>query len=205
MYKKAWVVVLLIKPFFFFDVLVASAPLDLKASIIAELRARSAPAEHHGQVNLPIPENLVITWPYTARSPSVRTASIPMFTLTLSRFYLLWEPREPMRKLIARQCCYQLTAVKTRYPVTSITWPYPGLRCRPIQVEYFLKLSADKSLVFKWWQAHFLKFMWNMLCLCHYGPAPLTFWFQTDLGRQKFSQLFKNTGGKDKCFSLFSP
>ena len=25
-------------------------------------------AEHHGQVNLPIPENLVLTWPYTKRT-----------------------------------------------------------------------------------------------------------------------------------------
>ena len=31
---------------------------------------------------------------------------------------LLWEPR---RKLIAHQCCDHLTAVKTRYPLTSIT------------------------------------------------------------------------------------
>ena len=30
------------------------------------------------------------------------------------------------------------------YTVTSITWPYHGLSCRPIEVEYFLKLSADK-------------------------------------------------------------
>ena len=36
-------------------------------------------------------------------------------------FQLLWEPREPRRKLIAHQCCNQLTAVKTRYPLTSIT------------------------------------------------------------------------------------
>ena len=41
-------------------------------------------------------------------------------------FQLLWEPR---RKLIAHQCCRQLTAVKTKYPLTSITWPYRGLRC----------------------------------------------------------------------------
>ena len=34
----------------------------------------------------------------------------------------------------------QLTAVKTRYPLTSITWPYRGLRCRPIEVEYFFEV-----------------------------------------------------------------
>ena len=56
---------------------------------------------------------------------------------------------------IAHQCCDQLTAVKTGYPLTSITWPYRGLRCRPIQVEYFLKLSAEKLLVFRWLQARF--------------------------------------------------
>ena len=61
-------------------------------------------------------------------------------------FYLRWEPR---RKLIAHQCCHQSTAVKTGYPLTSITWPYRGLRCRPIKVECFLKLSADNLLVFK--------------------------------------------------------
>ena len=45
---------------------------------------------------------------------------------------------------IAHQCCDQLTAVKTGYPLTRITWPYRGLKCRPIEVDIFLKLSADK-------------------------------------------------------------
>ena len=52
-------------------------------------------------------------------------------------FYLLWEPR---RKLIANQCCHQLTAVKTGYPRTTITWPNRGLRYRPIEVEYFFEV-----------------------------------------------------------------
>ena len=105
-----------------------------------------------------------------------------------------------MRKLIAHQCCYQLTAVKTRYPLTSITWPYRGLRCLPIQIEYFLKVSADKLLVFKWSQAHFLKFIWNMLCLCHYGPALLTFLFQTDIGRENSASCLKIQAGKTDAF-----
>ena len=45
---------------------------------------------------------------------------------------------------IAHQCCDQLTAVKTGYPLTSITWPCRGLKCQPIGVEYFWKFSADK-------------------------------------------------------------
>ena len=28
------------------------------------------------------------------------------------------------------------------------------------------------------------KFIWNKLCLCHYGSAVLRFWFKTDLGRK---------------------
>ena len=35
-------------------------------------------------------------------------------------FLLLWDPTEPRRKLIAHQCCDQLTAVKTRYPLTTL-------------------------------------------------------------------------------------
>ena len=129
--------------------------------IIAELsrakRVSGAPWVRKSS-NLPIRENLVITWPYTdwppsrpPERPSVRTTGIPMFTLKHSRFF--------GSPLIAHQCCDQLTAVKTRYPLTSITWPYRGLRCRPIEVEYFLKLSADKLLVFKWSQALFFKFI----------------------------------------------
>ena len=39
--------------------------------------------------NLPIPENLVITWPTDRPTdrPSVRTTGIPMFTLTLSSYF----------------------------------------------------------------------------------------------------------------------
>jgi len=43
---------------------------------------------------------------------------------------------------IAHQCCDQLTAVKTGYPPTSITWLYRGLRCRHIEVEYFFKVEV---------------------------------------------------------------
>ena len=111
----------------------------------------------------------------TARR-SVRTTGIPIFTLTFSSYF--------GSPLIAHQCCDQLTAVKTRYPLTSITWPYRGLRCRPIQVENFFVVIRWRVTSFQMIAGSFLKFIWNMLCLCHYGPALLTFWFQTDLGRE---------------------
>ena len=53
---------------------------------------------------------------------------------------------------------------------------------------------------FKWSQAQvyfFQGFISNMLCLCHYGPALLGFWFQTDLGSENSSSFFKSTGGED--------
>ena len=59
---------------------------------------------------------------------------------------------------IAHQCCDQLTAVKTGYPLTSITWPFCGLRSRPIEVEYLFEvirwqvtsfqMIAGSSLIF---------------------------------------------------------
>ena len=60
--------------------------------IIAGLQERKARAwsEPHSLVNLPIPENLVITWPYTDRLPAqlaVRTTGTPMFTFTLSNYF----------------------------------------------------------------------------------------------------------------------
>ena len=79
----------------------------------------------------------------------------------------------------------------TGYPLTSITWSYRGLRCRwPIKVEYFLKLSADKLLVFKWSQAQvwFFSFIWNMFC---FWAAQLKFWFKTDLGPENSASYYR--------------
>ena len=39
-----------------------------------------------------------------------------------------------------------------------------------------------------------------MLCLCHYGPALLTFWFQTDLGRENSASYLKMQAGKTDTF-----
>ena len=103
------------------------------------------------------------------------------------------------RLLIAHQCCGQLTAFKTGYPLTSITWLYRGLKCRPIEVEYFFEVIRWQIISFKWSQAQlyfFQWFIWNMLCLCHYGPALSRFWFQTDLGRENSATFLKIKAGK---------
>ena len=44
------------------------------------------------------------------------------------------------RKTDTRQCCDPLTAVKTRYPLTSITWPYRELKCPSKEVTCFFEV-----------------------------------------------------------------
>ena len=64
----------------------------------------------------------------------------------------------------------------------------------------FFKVIRWQNTSFKWSQAQvyfFQGFISNMLCLCHYGPALLGFWFQTDLGSENSSSFFESTGGED--------
>ena len=52
---------------------------------------------------------------------------------------------------------------------------------------------------YQWSQAQvyfFQRFIWNKLCLCHYGPALSRFWFQTDLGRENSATFLKIRAGK---------
>ena len=69
-------------------------------------------------------------------------------------------------------CNDQVTAVKTGYPLTSITWPYRGLKCRPIEATCFLKSSAEEFLVFDWSQAQdFFSTHTAHKTSCAYEPA----------------------------------
>ena len=80
-------------------------------------------------------------------------------------------------------CNDQVTAVKTGYPLTSITWPYRGLKCRPIEATCFLKSSAEEFLVFDWSQAQdFFSTHTAHKTSCAYEPRP-------DFGREKSAFL----------------
>ena len=106
-----------------------------------------------------------------------------------------------MHTFIGHQCCDQLTAVQTRYPLTSITWPYRGLRCWPIEVKSFFEvilwqvtsfqMIAGSSLIF-------FSFIWNMFC---FWAAQLKFWFKTDLGPENSASYYR----QDSCFWLCTP
>ena len=92
-----------------------------------------------------------------------------------------------------------LTAVKTGYPLTSITSLYRGLKCGPIEVEYFLKLSADNLPVSDDRRLKFIFPMIHMKYVVFISLWPRTIkilvsnWPRT----RKFSQFFKNTAGED--------
>ena len=63
----------------------------------------------------------------------------------------------------------------------------------------FFKVIRWQITSFKWSHAQvyfFQGFISNMLCLCHYGPALLGFWFQTDLGSENSSSFLKVQAGK---------
>ena len=60
---------------------------------------------------------------------------------------------------------------------SSIFWSYP-------LTNYQFQMIAGSSLFLQW-------FIWNMLCLCHHGPALLRFWFKTDLGREHSASFLK--------------
>ena len=74
----------------------------------------------------------------------------------------------------------------------------PVISYRPTEFECFLKLSADKLLVFKWSQAQvqFFKRIGNRKL--RLWAALLKFWFQADLGRENSASF----PGREFAFDL---
>ena len=63
---------------------------------------------------------------------------------------------------IAHPCYEQLTPVKSRYPLTSITWPYRGLKCPAHRGHvFFFKLSANQVLFSIRSRAHIRLTCWS--------------------------------------------
>ena len=131
----------------------------------------------------------------TARPPErpfVRTTGIPMFTLTHSRFF--------GSPLIAHQCCDQLTAVKTWHPLSSITWPYRGLRCRPIQVEYFFVVIRWRVTSFQMIAGSFFLIHMKNVVFMSLWPSTINILISNWPRTRKFSQLLKMQAGKTDAF-----
>ena len=97
-----------------------------------------------------------------------------------------------------------MTAVKTGFPPTSITWPYRGLRCRPIEVEHFFKLEVIRWQVTSFQMITgsglvFLKIhMKYVMFMCRTSKSLISNWPRT----WKFSQLLQ-AGKTVSCLWLF--
>ena len=167
---------------------VAQVLLLIFSGVLA--RVKRTPAEHHGYVNIPIPRD---------RTPTERTTVRPHHRKTnvYSHFLASLGAQE---KTDCTSMLWSIDSCQNRATADQYHLAISRARVSPIDVEYFLKLSADKLLVFKGLQAQvyfFQKFIWNMLCLCHYGPALLRFWFQTSRRRENSASFYKNTSRKD--------
>ena len=96
---------------------------------------------------------------------------------------------------------WQQSKQGTRWPVSPDRTA--GSSVDPSRWSIFLKLSALTNYQFQMIAGSslfFLRIHIKYVGLCHYGPALLGFWFQTDLGREN-SAIFLNTGGE----GLFLP
>ena len=103
-----------------------------------------------------------------------------MFTFTLSNFF--GSPGENWLHINV-VINWQMSTQGIRWQVSPDRIAGSGVD--PSRSSTFLKLSADKLL-----------FIWNMLCLCHYGPALLRVWFQSNLGREKWASHLEIQAGK---------
>ena len=96
---------------------------------------------------------------------------------------------------------WQLSKQGIRWPVSPDRIAGSGVD--PSRSSIFLKLSADKLLVFKWSQAQvcFLKIYMKYVVFMSLWPSTIKILISNLPRTRKFSQLFKNTGGED----LFLP
>ena len=124
-----------------------------------------------------------------------------MFTLTLSSCF--GSPESPWENWlhISVVINWQLSKQGIRWPV-SLTLSRAQVSTHPGRV--FFEGIRSQVTGFKWLQAHLLKFMWNVGFMSLW-PSTINILISNWPRTQEFSQLFKNTGGKDRGFSLFSP
>ena len=93
-----------------------TSPLVSYSGAPRALRARVGGAPYFSKSTHPrkFGNHVTVNQPPTADRPSAPQEN----QCLLSHFQLVWEPK---RKLVAHQCCDQLTAIKTGYPLISIT------------------------------------------------------------------------------------
>ena len=125
------------------------------------------------------------------RPPTVRPHRRTMFYLTLSSKFGSWS---------ATWYCSSLhihVMIKRQLSKQGIRWPVSpdciaGSDIDPSRLSIFEVIRCQVT--------SFQRIVWNMLRLCHYGPALLRFWFQTDLGRDNSATYLRIQAGKTSSY-----
>ena len=123
-------------------------------------------------------------------------------------------PSEPQENQCVLSHFSASSGAQEKTNCTSMLWSIDSYQIRVSADKYHLtvplaQVSTHQSRAFfeviwqitsfKWSQAQVYLFQWfisNMLCFCHYGPALLWFWFQTDLGRKISASFLKYRRGR---------
>ena len=80
---------------------------------------------------------------------------------------------------------------KTGYLLTSITWPYRGLRCRPIEVEYVFEVISWQVTSFEMMAGSSLVFLIHMKYVVFYMCRTIKILFSNWPRKLKFSQCLQ--------------
>ena len=110
-------------------------------------------------------------------SPSFKSLSSMSSLRHLCFCFALWMAHNALcLKMTAASSKSPLTTVKTGYPLTSISWPYRGLRYLPIEVENFFEVFCWQVTSFQMiaGSSSFFSCIGNKLCL---WAGLLRFWF----------------------------
>ena len=84
-----------------------------------------------------------------------------------------------------------LSIDKTGYLLTSITWPYHGLRCRPIEVEYLFEVISWQVTSFQMMAGSSLIFLIHMKYVVFYMCRTIKILLSNSPRKLKFSQCLQ--------------
>ena len=137
----------------------------------------------------------------TVHRTNDRPSATQAYQCLLSHFLASFGAQEKNWLHINAVITWQLSKQGIRWPVSPDRIVGSGVD--PSRLNIFLKLSADKLLVFKWSQAQvcFLKIYMKYVVFMSLWPSTIKILISNLPRTRKFSQLFKNTGGED----LFLP
>ena len=119
-----------------------------------------------------------------------------MFTLTLSSYSCSLGAQEETN---CTSILWSIDNCQNRVSADQYPLTVPRAQVSTHRGGAFFEVIRWQIASFKWSQAQgyfFQWFIWNMSCLCHYGPALSRFWFQTDLRSENSATFLKIKAGK---------